>query len=93
MGYYTGQPNDGVATISREEQQAQVAAATVTMLDGLAPPARVAPGRQPGLPGSPTKRSPSSAYWPSSGADGASSIRSEPDWVLGKAMTSRMFVW
>ncbi len=35
MGYYTGQPNDGIATISREEQQAQVAAATVTMLDGI----------------------------------------------------------
>ena len=39
MGYYTGQPNDPPATISREDQQAQVAAATVTMLDGLAPPA------------------------------------------------------
>jgi hypothetical protein len=39
MGYYTGQPNDGVATISRAEQQAQVAAATVTMLEGLAPTA------------------------------------------------------
>ena len=37
MGYYTGQPNDPPATISREDQQAQVAAATVTMLDGLAP--------------------------------------------------------
>ena len=43
--------------------------------------------------GIPTKRSPSSWYWSSSGAEGASSIRSEPDWVLGKAMTSRMFVW
>ncbi len=39
MGYYTGQPNDGVATISREEQQAQVAAATVDMLERIAPPA------------------------------------------------------
>jgi hypothetical protein len=39
MGYYTGQPNDPPATISRADQQAQVAAATVTMLDGLAPPA------------------------------------------------------
>jgi hypothetical protein len=39
MGYYTGQPNDGVATISRAEQQAQVAAATVTMLEGLPPTA------------------------------------------------------
>jgi pimeloyl-ACP methyl ester carboxylesterase len=36
MGWYTGQPNDPPATISREDQQAQVAAATVTMLDGLA---------------------------------------------------------
>ena len=40
MGHYTGQPNDGVATIPREEQQAQVAAATVTMLEGIAPPAQ-----------------------------------------------------
>ena len=39
MGYYTGQPNDPPATISREDQQAQVAAATVTMLDGLTPAA------------------------------------------------------
>jgi pimeloyl-ACP methyl ester carboxylesterase len=35
MGWYTGQPNDPPATISREDQQAQVVAATVTMLDGL----------------------------------------------------------
>ena len=39
MGYYTGQPNDPPATISREDQQAQVAAATLTMLEGLAPAA------------------------------------------------------
>ena len=32
MGWYTGQPNDPPATISRADQQAQVAAATVTML-------------------------------------------------------------
>jgi hypothetical protein len=37
MGWYTGQPNDPPATISREDQQAQVAAATVTMLEDLAP--------------------------------------------------------
>src|SRR5512143_2571424 len=42
--------------------------------------------------GRPTKRSPSSANWLSSGTDGASSIRSLPDWVLGKAITSRMLV-
>ena len=36
MGWYTGQPNDPPATISREDQQAQVAAATVALLDGLA---------------------------------------------------------
>jgi hypothetical protein len=40
MGYYTGQPNDPPATISREDQQAQVAAATVTMLEGLTPSVR-----------------------------------------------------
>ncbi len=39
MGWYSGQPNDGVASISREGQQAQVAAATVAMLGGIAPPA------------------------------------------------------
>jgi len=39
MGWYTGQPNDPPATISREDQQAQVAAATVAMLRSLAPPA------------------------------------------------------
>ena len=42
--------------------------------------------------GTPTKRRPSSSYWPGSGIDGASSIGSVPDWVLGNAMTSRMFV-
>jgi pimeloyl-ACP methyl ester carboxylesterase len=36
MGWYTGQPNDPPATISREDQQAQVAAATIAMLKGLA---------------------------------------------------------
>ena len=32
MGYYTGQPNDPPATISRDEQQAKVAEATLAML-------------------------------------------------------------
>jgi hypothetical protein len=36
MGWYTGQPNDPPATISRAEQQAQVAAATVDLLASLA---------------------------------------------------------
>ena len=39
MGWYTGQPNDPPATISRADQQAQVADATVTMLETIAPPA------------------------------------------------------
>lgn len=39
MGWYTGQPNDPPATISRQEQQDQVVAATVELLDTLdAPP-------------------------------------------------------
>jgi hypothetical protein len=38
MGWYTGQPNDPPATISREEQQAQVAEATVAMLERLEAP-------------------------------------------------------
>jgi hypothetical protein len=36
MGWYTGQPNDPPATISREDQQAQVVAETLTLLGGLA---------------------------------------------------------
>src|SRR6185295_3320499 len=48
---------------------------------------------QAGRPGTPTKRRPSSAYWPGSGGDGASSIGSPPDCVFGNAITSRMFVW
>lgn len=36
MGWYTGQPNDPPATISRADQQAQVVAATTAMLARLA---------------------------------------------------------
>jgi hypothetical protein len=35
MGWYTGQPNDPPATITREEQQARVAAETVSMLERI----------------------------------------------------------
>ena len=45
------------------------------------------------LGGTPTNRSPSSSNCSVSGGEGASSIGSLPDWVLGKAMTSRMLVW
>ena len=38
MGWYTGQPNDPPATISREDQQAQVVDATVRLLDSLGGP-------------------------------------------------------
>ena len=38
MGWYTGQPNDPPATISREDQQAQLAAATVALLERLGTP-------------------------------------------------------
>lgn len=37
MGWYTGQPNDPPATISRDEQQRQLIVATATFLDALAP--------------------------------------------------------
>ena len=37
FGYYTGQPNDPSATISREEQQAQAVAATVELLQKISP--------------------------------------------------------
>ena len=36
MGWYTGQPNDPPATISRADQQARVVAATLGLLAGLA---------------------------------------------------------
>jgi len=35
MGWYTGQPNDPSATVSRADQQARVSAATVALLAGL----------------------------------------------------------
>ncbi len=38
MGWYTGQPDDPPATIPREDQQAQVAQATVAMLESLPSP-------------------------------------------------------
>ena len=38
MGWYTGQPNDPPATISREEQQDRIVAATLEMLDALEVP-------------------------------------------------------
>ncbi len=45
MGDYTGQPDDPPATISRDEQQAQVQRATIDLLASLTDP-------QPGTPGS-----------------------------------------
>ena len=36
MGWYTGQPNDPPATISREDQQAELIEATVALLEGVA---------------------------------------------------------
>jgi hypothetical protein len=35
MGWYTGQPNDPPATISRDEQQRRIVAATVSLLRKL----------------------------------------------------------
>jgi hypothetical protein len=35
MGWYTGQPNDPPATISREEQQDRIVAASVDLLEAL----------------------------------------------------------
>ena len=46
MGWYTGQPNDPPATISREDQQAQVAEATVALLDGVAGAPQAASARR-----------------------------------------------
>jgi hypothetical protein len=57
MGYYTGQPDDPPATISRDDQQTQVAQATLEMLarvqaqpDAFPAPAPPAPGDS-GAPG------------------------------------------
>ena len=38
MGWYTGQPNDPPATITRVDQQAQVIEATVALLDEVGDP-------------------------------------------------------
>lgn len=38
MGWYTGQPNDPPATISREAQQARIVAATIELLSALEEP-------------------------------------------------------
>ena len=40
MGWYTGQPNDPPATISRERQQAQVIVASEALLDAIGDPVR-----------------------------------------------------
>jgi len=40
MGWYTGQPNDPPATISRVDQQAQVIVATEALLDAIGDPVR-----------------------------------------------------
>ena len=48
MGWYTGQPNDPPATISREDQQRSVAASTVELLRGLAARTLAALRRPPG---------------------------------------------
>ena len=40
MGWYTGQPNDPPATISRADQQARVVAATLELLDAVGDPVR-----------------------------------------------------
>lgn len=59
MGWYTGQPNDPPATISRADQQEQVATATLEMLakvqaqpDGFPPAASPSPGASPSPAGS-----------------------------------------
>jgi hypothetical protein len=56
MGYYTGQPNDPPATISRDAQQAQVAQATLEMLARVQaqPDPFPAPSAAPGASGEPT---------------------------------------
>ena len=40
MGWYTGQPNDPPATITRVDQQAQVIRATEALLDAVGDPVR-----------------------------------------------------
>lgn len=55
MGWYTGQPNDPPATISREDQQARVAELTVALLEQVQAAAPPAPNPSP----SPVSPSPS----------------------------------
>ena len=47
MGWYTGQPNDPPASISREDQQRSVAASTVELLKALDAGPAVEPGPSP----------------------------------------------
>ncbi len=59
MGWYTGQPNDPPATISRDDQQGQVADATLTMLARVQAqpdqfPASASPSPGSGASGSPS---------------------------------------
>jgi dienelactone hydrolase len=37
FGYYTGQPNDPPAAVTREEQQAQAVVAAITLLEAISP--------------------------------------------------------
>ncbi len=56
MGYYTGQPNDPPATLSRDDQQTQVAQATLEMLARVQaqPDQFPAPPSTPGPSGAPS---------------------------------------
>lgn len=72
MGWYTGQPNDPPATISRDEQQGKVADATLAMLARVQaqPDQFPAPAGGSGSPASPS--SPASPGSPASSAPSAS---------------------
>ena len=79
MGWYTGQPNDPPAAISREDQQRSVAASTVDLLRGLDAAGTAAPSAGPSAaPASTTSPGPSSSASgaasaaPSAAASGAS---------------------
>jgi Alpha/beta hydrolase family len=58
MGWYTGQPNDPPATISREDQQRSVAASTVELLRALDAGPQVEPGPSPSEPAASPSASP-----------------------------------
>ena len=78
MGWYTGQPNDPPATISREDQQAQVVEATTRLLAALAAVAAAQP--RPGGRRGPARRSRTRATTPVATASPTTTSATPASW-------------